>query len=62
MCTLRGKDMVRILKEEFNASYGLDEAYDLQNRLGYSCLEPRPRHEKNDPTAVQEFKDRARLL
>lgn len=62
VCTLRGKDVVRILKDEFNASYTLDGAYDLLRRLGYSCLRPRPRHEKNDPAAVQEFKDRAPLL
>ena len=59
VCTLRGKDVVRILKEEFDASYTLDGAYALLHRLGYSCLKPRPRHEKNDPVAVQAFKDRA---
>jgi transposase len=62
VCTLRGKDAVRILKDEFRASYTLDGAYDLLHRLGYSCLTPRPRHENNDPVAVQEFKDRAPLL
>lgn len=53
VCTLRGKDVVRILKEEFNASYTLDGAYDLLHRLGYSCLKPRPRHEKNDPAKIR---------
>lgn len=62
VCTLRGKDVVRILQTEFQASYTLDGAYDLLHRLGYSCLTPRPRHEKNDPAAVQNFKDRAPLL
>ena len=62
VCTLRGKDVVRILESEFQASYTLDGVYALLHRLGYSCLTPRPRHEKNDPAAVQQFKDRAPLL
>ena len=62
VCTLRGKDVVRILEAEFQASYSLDGAYALLHRLGYSCLTPRPRHEKNDPAGVQQFKDHAPLL
>jgi transposase len=62
VCTLRGKDVVRILQTEFQAAYTLDGAYALLHRLGYSCLKPRPRHENNDPAAVQKFKDRAPLL
>jgi transposase len=62
VCTLRGKDVVRILESEFQASYTLDGAYALLHRLGYSCLTPRPRHEKNDPAGVQKFKDHAPLL
>ncbi len=62
VCTLRGKDFVRILQAEFQASYTLDGAYDLLHRLGYSCLKPRPRHENNDPAAVQKFKDSAPFL
>jgi len=62
VCTLRGKDVVRILETEFQASYTLDGAYALLHRLGFSCLTPRPRHEKNDPAAVQNFKDNAPLL
>jgi transposase len=62
VCTLRGKDVVRILESEFQASYTLDGAYALLHRLGYSCLTPRPRHEKNDPAVVQKFKDHAPLL
>jgi len=62
VCTLRGKDVVRILEVEFQASYTLDGAYALLHRLGYSCLTPRPRHENNDPAVVQKFKDHAPLL
>jgi transposase len=62
VCTLRGKDVVRILKSEFQASYTLDGAYALLHRLRYSCLSPRPRHEKNEAAAMQKFKDQAPLL
>ena len=52
VCTLRGKDVVRILDQEFGVRYSLDGAYDLLHRLGYACLKPRPRHRKNDPQAM----------
>jgi transposase len=51
VCTLRGRDVVRILAAEFGVAYTLDGAYDLLERLGYSCLRPRPSHEKSDPVA-----------
>ena len=62
VCTLRGKDVVRILETEFGAKYTLGGAYDLLERLGYSCLSPRPLHEKADPVAVEQFKQHAPLL
>lgn len=62
VCTLRGKDAVRILKNEHGASYSLEGAYNLLHRLGYSCLKPRPKHEKNDPVAMKNFRGAAPLL
>ena len=62
VCTLRGKDVVAILEREFGVKYSLDGAYDLLERLGYSCLTPRPLHEKSDPAAAEDFKARAPLL
>jgi transposase len=62
VCTLRGRDVVAILEREFGVSYSLDGAYDLLERLGYSCLTPRPLHERADPAAVGDFKTRAPLL
>ena len=62
VCTLRGRDVVRILEREFGVSYSLDGAYDLLERLGYSCLTPRPLHEKADPAAVANFKEHAPFL
>jgi transposase len=62
VCTLRGRDVVRILESEFGVKYTLGGAYDLLERLGYSCLSPRPLHEKADPTQVEQFKQHAPLL
>jgi transposase len=62
VCTLRGRDVVSILEREFGVTYSLDGAYDLLERLGYSCLTPRPRHERADPAAVADFKERAPFL
>ncbi len=62
VCTLRGKDVVRILEQEFGVKYSLGGAYDLLARLGYSCLSPRPLHEKSDPAAVADFQARAPFL
>lgn len=52
VCTLRGRDIQRILEKEFGAKYSLQGVYDLLHRLGYSCLKPRPLHRKNDPQAM----------
>lgn len=57
VCTLRGRDVRRILEHEFGVKYSLQGAYDLLHRLGYSCLAPRPRHEKQDPEAQRAFRE-----
>lgn len=62
LCTLRGKDAVRILAEEFGKQYTLSGAYALLHRNGLECLRPRPRHRKNDPEAMQQWLDSAPLL
>ncbi len=62
VCTLRGQDLQRILKEEFGTQYTLDGVYDLLHRLGYSCLKPRPRHRKNEPDRMHEWKRSAPFL
>lgn len=62
VCTLRGRDLQRILAEEFSAKYSLQGVYDLLHRLGFSCLKPRPRHRKNDPEAMAAWLADAPLL
>lgn len=62
VCTLRGKDIVRILEAEFGVKHTLGSIYGVLERIGYSCLAPRPRHEKNDPEAIEAFKKQAPFL
>jgi transposase len=62
VCTLRGKDIVRILDQEMGVKHTLGSIYGVLDRLGYSCLSPRPRHEKNDPAAIEQFKEQSPFL
>ena len=62
ICTLRGKDAMRILEKEFGAKYTLNAVYALMHRLGLSCLKPRPRHRHNDPAIMKKWLDEAPLL
>jgi transposase len=62
VCTLRAKDVRRILQQEFGVEYSLAGVYDLLHRLRFSCLAPRPRHRKNDPAQMQQWVEQAPLL
>ncbi len=53
VCTLRGRDICRIIEREFGVVHTLGGIYDVLRRLGYSSLVPRPRHRKNDPAAME---------
>lgn len=61
-CTLRGKDAIRILEQEFGVSYSVPGVYDLLHRLGFSCLKPRPKHRKQDPQVQEQWLHDAPLL
>jgi transposase len=62
VCTLRGRDVQRILEAEFGVRYQLQGVYDLLHRLGLSVLVPRPRHRKSDPEAQQCWVEDAPFL
>lgn len=62
VCTLRAKDAKRILADEFGVHYTLPGVYDLLHSLNLSCLQPRPRHRKNDPQQMQQWVEQAPLL
>jgi len=56
VCTLRGADIKNILENEFEVCRSLSTVYDLLHRLGYSCLQPRPKHYRSDPELQEKFK------
>lgn len=53
---LRGKDIQRILQQEFQAPCSLGGVYFILHRVGFSNLSPRPQHPASDPAAQEEFK------
>jgi transposase len=57
VCTLRGHDLRRILGQEFGVTMSLQAVYDLLDRIGYSSLVPRPRHEDSIPEVQAYFKE-----
>lgn len=59
---LRGRDIVRILEQEFGACYTLQGAYDLLHRLGYEPLKPRPINPKKKTEDEDAWKQAAPFL
>jgi transposase len=57
VCTLRGREIQRILEQEFGAAMCLQAVYDLLHRLDYSSLMPRPQHEESNPEVQAFFKE-----
>ena len=62
VCTLRGRDVRRIVEAEFGVLYTENGVYDLLRRLDYASLKPRPRHRRNDPEKAAQFERDAPLL
>ncbi len=56
ICTLRGVDVQRILKEEFGKVRCLSAVYNLLHAIGYNDLVPRPQHKDADLAAQDAFK------
>ena len=53
---LNGPTIRDMLEKEFGVIYCLSSIYIMLERLGYSCLCPRPVHENADPAAQEAFK------
>ena len=57
VCSLRRRDIQRILEQEFQVRYCRSSVYYLlHHQLGMSYLKPRPLHRKTDPEAQAAFK------
>lgn len=62
VCTLRGKDIQRIARDELDTEVSLTSVYRAMHKMNYSCLAPRPRHEKQDLAAQKKFKEESAPL
>lgn len=62
VCTLRAQDAQRILQQEFGVTYTLSGVFKLLHRLGFSYLQPRPVHRKNNPQAMAFWLEAAPFL
>ena len=57
VCSLRGRDIQRVLEKEFRVRYGRSSVYYLlHHQLGMSYPKPRPLHRKTYPEAQAAFK------
>lgn len=57
VCSLRGRDIRRLLEKELHVRYCRSSVYYLlHHQLGMSYLKPRPLHRKTDPEAQAAFK------
>lgn len=56
VAVLNGPVIRQIAEREFGVVYSLWGIYHLLHRLGYSCICPRPQHEKSSPQAQEDFK------
>ena len=54
------KDVIALLREEFNVRYTQRHVERLLNDLGMSWKVPRPEHINRDPSAVENFKKSSR--
>jgi transposase len=59
VASLRGRQIQGILGREFGKTFSLNGVYQLLKRHGFVCLEPRPRHPRQNPAAAKAFKRRA---
>ena len=57
ICTFYGRDLRRILEDEFGVLLGLQAVYDLLHRHGFSSLMPRPQHKDADEEVQAIFKE-----
>ena len=62
VASLRGRQIQGILDREFGKAFSLTGIYKLLKRHGFVCLDPRPRHPRQDPAAAKAFKRRAPFL
>jgi transposase len=57
ICTFYGRDLRRLLEQEFGVLLSLQAVYDLLHRHGFSSLMPRPQHKDADEELQAIFRE-----
>ena len=55
--TFKAKHIRILLENEFATKFSRSGVYNLLDRLNFTKIKPRPKHEKNDETRMQQWKD-----
>lgn len=56
-CSLSTKQLGGIIKKEIGRQYSMRHIERIMHKLGFSLIKPRPKHLKQDPKKVAEFKE-----
>lgn len=57
VAVFRGRYLQYIIASELNVKYALSSVYDVLHRLNFTRIKPRPQHEKNDKTRMEQWKN-----
>ncbi len=55
-CSLNTKQLSKIIKKEVGIAYSLRHVERIMHKLGFSLIKPRPKHIKQDPEKIAEFR------
>lgn len=55
-CSLNTKQLGEIIKNEIGKEYSLRHVERIMHKIGFSLIKPRPKHIKQDPKKVEQFK------
>lgn len=55
-CSLSTKQLSDMIKKEIGREYSLRHVERIMHKIGFSLIKPRPRHIKQDPKKVEQFK------
>ena len=56
-CSLNTKQLSVLIKNETGNDYSLRHVERIMHKLGFSLITPRPKHIKQDPEKIGEFRD-----
>jgi len=56
-CSLNTKQLSKIIEEEVGKKYSTRHVERIMHKLGFSLIKPRPKHIKQDPEIVAQFRD-----